>query len=695
MDDKLVINPLLAEQGLPDFTAIEAAHVEPAINYLLEQVNAKFEAIEQQAAPSWDATVGALDELDRPFERGWQPVGHLLGVRNSDELRAAHEAVLPGMVAYSLRVQQSQPIYQALKELSESEAWDQLDATQQRIVSQRIKYAELAGVGLEGKAKEQFNKNAEELSQLSTKFSNNVLDATKGFSITITDPALTEGMPDSLKQLAAQSYASKHPEKAADVTAESGPWRFTLDYPMYGPFMEHCRNRELREQMYRAFVTRASSGDHDNTPLIDRILSLRLEQAKLLGYNTFAETSFATKMARSAEEVTDLLDRLREASWDHAVEEMDDLKNLAESQGSEGDLLHWDIAFWAERLREQRFEFTDEQLRPYFSLERVLDGLFSLCEKLFQIDVRPADGEAPVWNKDVRFFTIHDKSGKQLASFYLDPYSRPEDKRGGAWMADCLQRRRLNDDEIQLPVAHLVCNQTPPVGDRPSLMSFREVETLFHEFGHGLQHMLTEVDYADASGINGIEWDAVELPSQFMENWCYHKPTLIGMTKHYKTGEPLPDELFEKINRARTFRAGSMMLRQLEFGLTDLKLHSEYTPGEDRTPFEVQREVNEKTSLLPMLPEARSLCAFSHIFAGGYAAGYYSYKWAEVLSADAFEAFAEVGLDDEPRVQELGLRFRKTILAEGGSRPPMDVFKEFRGREPSPEPLLRHSGLIA
>jgi oligopeptidase A len=456
--------------------------------------------------------------------------------------------------------------------------------------------------------------------------------------------------------------------------------------------MQHCRNRSLREDVYRAYVTRASSGEFDNSETMLKILRLRREQAKLLGFETFADVSLAQKMAPDVAAVEEMFETLRTASWSHAERDMEDLRRLAAESGEQEKLWHWDIAYWAERLREQRFDFTDEQLRPYFSLERVLEGLFALVQRIFGITVKAADGKAPVWHRDVRFFEIDNEQGKHIASFFLDPYSRPQNKRGGAWMDDCLSRRWF-DGNLQLPVAHLVCNSTPPVGSKPSLMTFREVETLFHEFGHGLQHMLTTVDFADASGINGVEWDAVELPSQFMENWCYHKPTLIGMTAHYETGEPLPDELFEKIRAARTFRSGTMMLRQLNLGTTDMELHTRFDPDGKETVLDVQRRVSEKTSLLPMLPEDRSLCAFSHIFAGGYAAGYYSYKWAEVLSADAYSAFEESGLDDEKAVARTGRRFRDTVLSQGGSRHPMEIFADFRGREPKPDALLRQSGL--
>jgi oligopeptidase A len=519
-----------------------------------------------------------------------------------------------------------------------------------------------------------------------------VLDATKAYALVITDPDDAEGFPPSLRRLTAQSYNDAKSPADPEATPEGGPWRITLDQPISGPFLKYCRNRDLREDVYRAFITRASAGALDNAPLCQRILELRREQARLLGYETFAEVSLAEKMAPSAESVREMLETLRRAAWDAANRDMEEIHELAIATGETQELRHWDVAYWAERLRERKFQFTDEDLRPYFPHERVLEGLFGLIHRLFGVRIVPADDEAPKWHKDVRFFKILGESGEQVAAFYYDPYSRPENKRGGAWMDDCLSRRRTNG-QLQVPVAHLVCNGTPPAGGKPALMTFREVETLFHEFGHGLQHMLTRVDYPDAAGISGIEWDAVELPSQFMENWCYHKPTVIGMTGHYETGEPLPDELYEKICAARTFRAGSDMLRQLTFGLTDMDLHTAFDPAGTESIFDVQRRVMERTSVLPMLPEDRFLCSFQHIFAGGYAAGYYSYKWAEVLSADAFGAFEEAGLDNDAAVREVGRRFRDTVLALGGSRHPMDVFRDFRGRDLDPQALLRQYGL--
>jgi oligopeptidase A len=691
-DAQLVENPLLVTDGLPRFDRIEPAHVVPAVRKLLADAAAQFEKIEQEIAPTWSSAIESLDELNIPFQYAWSPVSHLLGVMNSPELRKAHEEVLPEVVSFSLRVGQSEPVYRALKGLKGGGAWSSLSEAQRRIVDQKILDAELSGIGLSGAARERFNAIVQELSQLSTDFSNHVLDATKEFSIVVSDPAETEGLPPSLLRLASQSYNSTLAAGAAPGTEEAGPWRFTLEFPSYGPFMQHSRRRELREKMYRAYITRASLGKFDNTPLVQKILSLRAEKAQLLGFKTFAELSLAKKMAPSVDAVEDMFETLRRASWSAAEKELNQIRALAAESGVRETLVNWDIPFWSERLREKKFQFTEEELRPYFPLESVLKGLFALAQRLFGVRVTPADGEAPIWHKDVRFFHVTNESGQRVASFYLDPYSRPENKRGGAWMDDCLGRRRLHG-RLQLPVAHLVCNSTPPAGGKPSLMTFREVETLFHEFGHGLQHMLTTVEYADASGINGVEWDAVELPSQFMENWCYHRPTLLGLSAHYETGQPLPEDLFEKICAARTFQAGMQMLRQLLFGMTDMALHAGFAPESAESIFELQRNISARTSVLPLLPEDRSLCAFTHIFSGGYAAGYYSYKWAEVLSADAYSAFEEAGLENDQAVARIGRRFRDTVLAKGGGRHPMDVFKDFRGREPSPEALLRHNGL--
>lgn len=687
-------NPLLVTEGLPRFDRIEPQHIQPAVQTLLEQSRENLKKIEEQAEPTWEGLMQPLEELDHPWERSWGPVGHLLGVKNTPELREAYESVLPEIVTFSLSVKQSKPIYDAMKSLRNSDKWDGLNNAQQRIVEKHLLSAELAGITLTGEQLTRFNEIATELSRLATNFANNVLDATKAFTLIITDADDVAGFPESLKQLTAQSYNSwDDKEDDTEATPEQGPWRISLDFPCFGPFMQHCRNRVLREKVYRAYITRASEGDVDNTPLIPQILKLRKEKAELLGYANFAEVSLAEKMAPSIEAVLEMEERLRSAAWDSGQQDLKDLQIFAAEKGETESIIQWDFAFWSERLREQRFSYTDEELRPYFSLEKVLDGLFQLVNRLFGISVTPVSTGVPLWNEEVRYFDIANEAGETIAGFYLDPYARPADKRGGAWMDDCLGRK-IVDGKVQIPVAHLICNSTPPVGSKPSLMTFREVETLFHEFGHGLQHMLTTINEADAAGINGVEWDAVELASQFMENWCYHKPTLLGMAKHYETGETLPDDLFEKIKAARNYQAATQMLRQNQFGVVDLKLHSEFDPEGPKTVFDVQREVGQTTTVLPMLPEDRFLCSFQHIFSGGYSAGYFSYKWAEVLSADAFSAFEDTGLDDEQAVMETGRRFRDTILAMGGSRHPMELFQEFRGREPSPEPLLKHSGLI-
>ena len=686
----------MRREGLPDFARIEPEHVEPAVGELLAASERSLAALEADIAPTWDAIIPPLDEMGRAFEQTWGPVNHLFGVKNSDELRAAREAVLPEVVAFGLKMCQSEPIYKALKGLREGADWNQLSEPQQRIIERKLLTAELAGIGLAGEQRDRFNAIAQELSKLGSDFANHVLDATKAYELIIREAADAEGLPLSLRRIAAQSYNDHKADDAAEATPEDGPWRITLDAPVSMPFLEHCRNRDLREQVYRAYITRASSGELDNAPLCVQILQLRQEQAELLGYRTFANLSLAEKMAPDVEAVIAMLEQLRVASWDAANNDMQEIHELAIATGEPNPPVQWDVAFWAERLREQRFQFSDEELRPYFPHEKVLQGLFDLVQRLFGVRIAPADNDASRWHADVRYFKVLDESGEQIAGFFYDPYSRPEDKRGGAWMDDCLSRRWLDVDgerTLQVPVAHLVCNQTPPVDDKPSLMTFREVETLFHEFGHGLQHMMTTVDYPDAAGISGVEWDAVELPSQFMENWCYHRPTLTGMTAHYETGEPLPDELFKKICAARTFRAGSDMLRQLTFGLTDMELHTRFDPDGGESIFDAQRRVMAKTSVLPMLPDDRSLCSFQHIFAGGYAAGYYSYKWAEVLSADAFGAFEEAGLNNEDAVREVGRRFRETVLALGGGRHPMDVFRDFRGRDPDPQALLRQYGL--
>ncbi|CAF1706837.1 unnamed protein product [Brassica oleracea] len=701
-------NPLLQDFDFPPFDSVDAEHVRPGIRALLQHLEGELEQLENSVEPSWPKLVEPLEKLVDRLSVVWGVINHLKAVKDTPELRAAIEDVQPEKVRFQLRLGQSKPIYKAFKAIRESPDWSSLSEARQRLVegnvltivlitvSAQIKEAVLTGIALDDEKREEFNKIEQELEKLSHKFSENVLDATKKFEKLITDKKEMDGLPPSALGLFAQAAVSKGHENA---TAENGPWVITLDAPSYLPVMQHAKNRALREELYRAYLTRASSGDLDNTSIIDQILMLRLEKAKLLGYNNYAEVSMTMKMA-TVEKAAELLEKLRSASWGPAVQDMEDLKSFAKSQGAEesGSLTHWDTTFWSERLRESKYDINEEELRPYFSLPKVMDGLFSLAKTLFGVDIEPADGVAPVWNSDVRFYRVKDSSGSPIAYFYFDPYSRPSEKRGGAWMGEVFSRSQVmaqKGTSVRLPVAHMVCNQTPPVGDKPSLMTFREVETVFHEFGHALQHMLTKQDEGLVAGIRNVEWDAVELPSQFMENWCYHRDTLMSIAKHYQTGETLPEEIYKKLLAARTFRAGSFSLRQLKFASLDLELHTNYIPGGPESIYDVDQRVSVKTQVIPPLPEDRFLCGFSHIFAGGYAAGYYSYKWAEVLSADAFSAFEDAGLDDIKAVKETGQRFRNTVLALGGGKAPLKVFVEFRGREPSPEPLLRHNGLLA
>lgn len=690
-------NPLLKGAGLPPFAEITPDQVIPAFGQLLAELDQQLTTLEANVQPSWNGLAEPLEQLAERLSWSWGIVNHLMGVKNSPELREAYETVQPQVVQFINKLGQSQPIYNAFKQLHASDSWHTLESAQQRIVAAAIRDAELSGVGLEGEARERFNAIQMELAELSTKFSNHVLDATKAFSLTLTTKAEVDGLPQSLLSLAAQAARAAGEENA---TPENGPWRITLDFPSFTPFMQHSTRRDLREKLYKAHITRASSGELDNNPLIARILELRQELANLLGFQNFAELSLASKMAPNVEAVEALLEELRSASYDAATQDLAALKAFASAKGAAEaeDLRHWDLSFWAERQREEKFAFTAEELRPYFPLPQVLAGLFGLVNRLFGITVTPADGQAPVWHEDVRYFQIADETGSPIAYFYLDPYSRPAEKRGGAWMDVCINRGKIADNSvntIRLPVAYLICNQTPPVDDKPSLMTFYEVETLFHEFGHGLHHMLTKVDYTGAAGINNVEWDAVELPSQFMENWCYERTTLFSMAKHYETGESLPEHYYQKLLAARNYMSGSAILRQIHFSSVDIELHSRYRPGSHETVADVRHRVAKTTTVLPPLPEDAFLCAFGHIFEGGYAAGYYSYKWAEVLSADAFAAFEEAGLEDEEAIKVTGRRYRDTVLALGGSKHPMEVFQAFRGRQPSTTSLLKHNGLLA
>ena len=699
MPDPLKDNPLLVDTSIPPrFDAIRIDHIEPAISAILTDCREALSAIEDSARPDWEDLVDPLERLSDRLGYAWGIVEHLMSVQNSQSLRDVYEKIEPQVVSFRTEAGQSRPVYDALRALRDGVGFARLDETQQRIVNKLIQSAELAGVALDGEERERFQAIQLELASLSTKFGNNLLDATKAFSLVLRQPEDIEGLPDSFLEMASQSArADGHP----DATADAGPWRVTLDGPSYTGFMKYGANRALREQLYRAFVTRASEGELSNVPAIQRMLELRREVSSMLGFGSYAELSLSRKMAGSVREAERLLEELRVVSFGAANEDHVELTEFVRrDHGDETaeNLRPWDIAFWSEKLREATFELNEEELRPYFPMPTVMEGLFRLASKLFGIRVVAADSEQPVWHEDVRFFKVLDEADEEIAAFYMDPYSRPAEKRGGAWMNEVMGRSGLfprPNGRARLPVAYLICNGTPPVGSKPSLMTFRDIETLFHEFGHTLQHMLTQVDYGLASGIRNVEWDAVELPSQFMENFCYHRQTLLGLSAHVDTGETLPDSLFDKILAARTFRAGSGMLRQLHFGFIDLELHHRFDPAGSEGVFDAHRRIAEKTTVVPPIPEDRFLCGFSHIFQGGYAAGYYSYKWAEVLSADAFGAFEEAGLDDDDAVQVTGRRFRDTVLALGGSRPPSAVFAAFRGRPPSTEALLRHAGLSA
>ena len=695
------ISPLLAGSGLPAFQTINAEQVSEDIPQLLSRLETKLQTLEQDLSSAidadgplhWSQVMGPLQQIGESLRWSWGVVSHLNGVCNSPELREAHAAQQPEVVRLGNRLGQSRVIYKALCLLRDKPA-ESLNPAQQRVLSAELLSMDQRGVGLDGDEQTAFNAASERLAQLSTQFGNHVLDATQTWTLRLSESSDVDGLPQrALEALAAAAREAGD----AEATAESGPWLLGLDMPRYLPFLTHATNRQLRETVYKAHVSRASAGDLDNRGLIEEILTLRREQAERLGYTHWADLSLASKMADDVHAVEALLEELRAAAYPAAQQELADLRACAQRHGAHeaGDLAPWDLPFWSEKLRKERFDLDQEALRPWFPLPQVLDGLFGLCQRLFKVDIRPADGEAPIWHEDVRFFRVYAASGEAIAAFYLDPFSRPATKRGGAWMDECLGRRRLSDGSLVLPVAYLVCNQTPPVGDTPSLMSFEEVETLFHEFGHGLQHMLTTVDEPEAAGISNVEWDAVELPSQFMENWCLDHATLMGMARHWKTQEPLPEAEFKKLQTSRTFNAGLATLRQIHFALTDLRLHSVWSPELEITPNAMRRDIAVTTTVMQPIPEDEFLCAFGHIFAGGYAAGYYSYKWAEVLSADAFAAFEEVGLDKEEDIQATGARFRDTVLSLGGSQSPADVFAAFRGRPASTEALIRHSGLKA
>ena len=678
-------NPLLETHELPPFSAIKPEHVEPAIRQLIDENRAHRERLlDGLSQPTWDNFVAPLEAEEDRLEQAWSPVSHLNAVVNSEALREAYNASVALLTEYNTEVSQDRRLYEAFQAIADSPEYDQLNQAQRQSIDYALRDFRLGGVALEGEAKKRYGQIKKRLSELSTQFANNVLDATQAWYKHFTDPQDLAGLPDSALEQAAQ--AAKQKDLEGYVT--------TLDIPSFLAVMTYAEDRALRRETYTAFVTRASAegqkadgssaAEWDNTAIIDETLALRHELAQLLGFNNYAERSLATKMADSTEQVISFLTELAEKSKPLAEQDVQQLKAFADKEGCT-DLQAWDLAYFSEKLRQADYALSQEELRPYFPAERVISGLFEVVKRLYDIDIVPV-ASFDSWHPDVRFYQIY-KDGEHIAGFYFDIFAR-ENKRGGAWMADCRVRRQT-DRGVQRPVAFLTCNFTPPVGETPSLLTHDEVTTLFHEFGHGLHHMLTQIDVAAVSGINGVAWDAVELPSQFLENWCWEPDVVPLISGHYKTGEPLPKDLLDKLLAAKNFQSGMQMVRQLEFSLFDFRLHAEYDPNNPKAPQQLLDEVRDQVAVIKPPAFNKFQNSFSHIFAGGYAAGYYSYKWAEVLSADAFSRFEEEGIFN----RDTGESFLKEILQQGGSRPPMELFVNFRGREPSIAPLLRHSGI--
>ena len=681
---------------LPEFKKFTPERISKEFPSVLEKISNDFSKIETSLSKDlnenrldWDKVINPLNEINEVLRWSWGVISHLNAVNNSENLRDIYSKFLPDIISLSNKFGQSRIIYNSLVYLKGK---NNLDRVKNRILEKEILDMEHRGISLKKSDQQEFNNISEKLGKLSTDFSNNVLDATNNWFLILKNKTQVDGIPDRVLELMALS-AHHHLKKDNEVDFENGPWKLSLDIPTYTAFMTYANDRNLREKLYKAFVSRASQGEKNNSQIIEEILSLRTQQANLLGYKSWAELSLSTKMAKEIKNVEKLLEELREPAFRTAKKELEILDKFSKANGVPltQEIKPWDISYWSELLRQEKLNLDQESLRPWFPLHDVLKGLFKLSEKLFEIKVIEATNEAPLWNDDVLFFNILDKKNERIASFYLDPYSRPGSKRGGAWMDECLNKNNLGKNT--LPVAYLVCNQTPPSKEKPSLMSFEEVQTLFHEFGHGLQHMLTTVNLPQAAGINNVEWDAVELPSQFMENWCFHKNTILNIAKHYKTGETLSDENFEKLFKNRTFNCGMATLRQLHFAITDLRLHSNIDKNFGKTADEIRRDIAKQTTVISPIQEDQFLCCFSHIFAGGYSAGYYSYKWAEVLSADAFSMFEEANLENVENLQSIGKKFKDTILSLGGSLSPLEIFKLFRGREPKTDPLIRHLGL--
>jgi len=677
-------NPLLQTDKLPDFNSIRAEHIEPAIDQLLKENREQIQALlHTDRERTWDNTIQPLEELEDRLNRTWSAVSHLHAVADNEELRKAYNACLPKLSDYSTDLGQNRELYEAYKTVGESDEYARLSVAQQRIIDHALRDFRLSGIDLNEKDKNRYREIQQSLSKLQTRFEENLLDATHGWKNHVTNETLLAGLPESVLALAKQSAGRE----------KLDGWLFTLDFPSYMPVMQYADNRDLREEMYRAYITRASElgsnpAQWDNSKIMEEIIDLRQQLARLLGYPSYAHYSLAKKMASDPEEVITFLTDLTDRSRPVAKRDLEELEQFARKEHGIEKLNAWDIAYYSEKLRKHKFNLSQEELRQYFPVPQVIGGLFAVVNRLYGLTISPRNNIA-TWHEDVRFYDIHDEENTLRGSFYLDLYAR-KNKRGGAWMDECVVRKKTATG-VQTPVAYLTCNFTPPVGNDPSLLTHDEVTTLFHEFGHGLHHMLTRVDYPGVAGINGVPWDAVELPSQFMENWCWEREPLDLIGRHYKTGETIGESLFERLITSRTFQSGMQMVRQLEFALFDFRLHLEYETATADVIQAIIDQVREQVAVVHPPAFNRFQHSFAHIFAGDYAAGYYSYKWAEVLSADAFSRFEETGIFNK----QTGREFLHLILEQGGARDPMDLFVEFRGRKPSIEPLLRHSGITA
>ncbi|NOY84384.1 MAG: oligopeptidase A [Nitrospirae bacterium] len=675
-------NPLLNANGLPQFSKIKPEHVIPAVDQLLQENRQKLTALlAANETYTWQNLIHPLEAADEKLDRAFSPISHLNAVVNSEALREVYNACLPKLSDYATELGQHEGLFRAYTQIAEGPEYATLDAAQKKIIDNALRDFRLSGIALGSEDKARYKVFMQKLSTLSSQFSDNILDATNAWKKEVSDKKQLAGLPESAVAMAKQ---------IAEREGLSG-WVFNLEFPSYLPVMTYADDRALREALYRAYVTRASdqgpnAGKWDNSQNMEEILALRHQIAELLGFENYADYSLATKMATSTDQVISFLNELAEKSHAMAQQDLQEVQAFAKTEHGFEGLEAWDLPYYSEKLQQHKYAITQEELKPYFSVDNALAGLFAVVNRLYGLTITAIE-EVETWHEDVRFFEIRDRDNQVRGQFFLDLYARPH-KRGGAWMGDCITRKRT-EDSIQTPVAYLVCNFSPPVGDGPALFTHDEVQTLFHEFGHGLHHMLTQVDYLGVSGIGGVPWDAVELPSQFMENWCWQKEALDLFARHYQTKGKLPDEMFQRMLAAKNFQSAMQMVRQLEFALFDFRIHMEFDPEKGARIFEILSEVRKKISVVSPPAYNRFPHSFSHIFAGGYSAGYYSYKWAEVLSADAFSLFEEKGIFD----RETGLRFMKMILEQGGTQAPMDLFVNFRGREPQIDALLRHSGL--